>query len=89
MKVQVLYFDREIPRIETLEFDIVKMSRNSIMCKAHGSFLNYLVSDKDVDTFFIHRNIFNSLNDKSVCQIVEKNFGAGGRSIWLATFKTM
>ena len=24
-----------------------------------------------------------------VCQIIEKDFGVGGRSIWLATFKTM
>lgn len=89
MKVQVLYFDREVPRTETLEFDIVKMARNSMICKAHGSFLNYLASDKDVEYFFIHRNVFNSLNDKSICQVIEKDFGVCGRSIWLATFKTM
>lgn len=89
MKVQVLYFDREVPHVEALEFDIVKMAKNSMMCKAHGSFLNYLVSDKEAEYFFIHRNVFNNLTDNSICQIVEKDFGAGGRSIWLATFKTM
>lgn len=89
MKVNVLYFDREVARVDTLEFDIVKLAKNSVMCKAHGSFLNYLVSDKDADTFFIHRNVFNKLSDKSICQITEKDFGVGGQSIWLATFKTM
>ena len=90
MKVTVLYFENGTPRTETLEFDIVKMTKNSVMCKAQGSFLNYLVSDKDAETFFIHRNVFNSLTNNSICQIIEKDFGiVGGRSIWLATFKTM
>lgn len=89
MKVTVLYFENEVPRTETLEFDIVKMAKNSVICKAQGSFLSYLVSDKDAEYFFIHRNVFNKLSDKSICQIVEKDFGVGGRGLWLATFKTM
>lgn len=89
MKVQVLYFDREVPRTETLEFEIVKLAKNSVMCKAQGSFLNYLVSDKDAEYFFIHRNVFNKLSDNSICQIIDKDFGVGGKALWLATFKTM
>jgi len=89
MKVKVLYFDREVPHVEVLEFDIFKMAKNSMMCKAHGRFSKYLVFDKEIEYFFIHRNVFNSLNDKSICQIIEKDFGAGGRGVWLATFKTM
>lgn len=88
MKVQVLYFDREVPRIETFEFEIVKMARNSLICKPHGGFLSSLV-DKDMNYFFIHRNVFNSLNNNSICQIIEKDFGARGRCLWLTTFKTM
>ena len=88
MKATVLYFENGTPRIDTLEFEIVKMTKNSVMCKTGASFLSYLV-DHPADTFFIHRNIFNSLNDKSICQIIEKDFGAGGIGIWLATFKTM
>jgi hypothetical protein len=89
MKVTVLYFENGTPRIDTLEFDILRLTKNSAICKAHGSFLNYLVSDKDAETFFIHRNVFNSLTNNSICQVVEKDFGVGGKSIWLATFKTM
>lgn len=88
MKVQVLYFDREVPRIDTLEFEIVKMAQNSVMCKTESSLLSYL-ADHPAEYFFIHRNVFNSLTDKSICQVIEKDFGVGGRSIWLSTFKTM
>lgn len=88
MKVTVLYFEKEVPRIDTLEFEIVKMAKNSVMCKTESSLLSYL-ADHPADTFFIHRNVFNSLNDKSICQVIEKDFGVCGRSIWLSTFKTM
>lgn len=88
MKVTVLYFEKELPRIDTLEFEIVKMAKNSVMCKTESSLLSYL-ADHPADTFFIHRNVFNSLNNNSICQIIEKNFGVCGRSIWLSTFKTM
>lgn len=88
MKVKVLYFDSEVPRTETLEFEIVKMAQNSVMCKTESSLLSYLV-DHQAEGFFIHRNVFNSLTDKSICQVIEKDFGVGGRSIWLSTFKTM
>lgn len=88
MKVTVLYFEKEVPRTETLEFDIVKMAKNSVICKTESSLLSYL-ADHPADTFFIHRNVFNSLTNNSICQIVEKDFGVGGRSIWLSTFKTM
>lgn len=88
MKVTVLYFEKEVPRIDTLEFEIVKMTKNSVMCKTESSLLSYL-ADHPADTFFIHRNVFNSLNDKSICQVIEKDFGVCGRSIWLSTFKTM
>lgn len=88
MKVTVLYFEKELPRIDTLEFEIVKMAKNSVMCKTESSLLSYL-ADHPADTFFIHRNVFNSLNNNSICQIIEKDFGVGGRSIWLSTFKTM
>lgn len=88
MKVIVLYFEKELPRIDTLEFEIVKMAKNSVMCKTESSLLSYL-ADHPADTFFIHRNVFNSLNNNSICQIIEKDFGVCGRSIWLSTFKTM
>ena len=88
MKVTVLYFEKELPRTETLEFDIVKMAKNSVMCKTESSLLSYL-ADHPADTFFIHRNVFNSLTNNSICQVIEKDFGVGGRSIWLSTFKTM
>lgn len=88
MKVTVLYFEKELPRIDTLEFEIVKMVKNSVMCKTESSLLSYL-ADHPADTFFIHRNVFNSLNNNSICQIIEKDFGVCGRSIWLSTFKTM
>lgn len=88
MKVTVLYFEKELPRIDTLEFEIVKMAKNSVMCKTESSLLSYL-ADHPADTFFIHRNVFNSLNNNSICQIIEKDFGVCGRSIWLSTFKTM
>lgn len=88
MKVTVLYFENELPRIDTLEFEIVKMAKNSVMCKTESSLLSYL-ADHPADTFFIHRNVFNSLNNNSICQIIEKDFGVCGRSIWLSTFKTM
>lgn len=88
MKVTVLYFEKELPRIDTLEFEIVKMAKNSVMCKTESSLLSYL-ADHPADTFFIHRNVFNSLNNNSICQVIEKDFGVCGRSIWLSTFKTM
>lgn len=88
MRATVFYVENGIPRIDTLEFEIVKMTKNSVMCKTESSLLSYLVSHPE-DTFFIHRNVFNKLSDKSICQIIEKDFGVGGRSIWLATFKTM
>ena len=88
MKVTVLYFDNGVPRIDTLEFEIVKMAKNSVMCKTESSLLSYLV-DHPAEYFFIHRNVFNRLNDKSICQIIEKDFGARGIGIWLATFKSM
>lgn len=88
MKVTVLYFENEVPRTETLEFDIVKMAKNSVMCKTESSLLSYL-ADHPADTFFIHRNVFNSLTNNSICQVIEKDFGVCGRSIWLSTFKTM
>lgn len=89
MKVTVLYFENKAPLVDTLEFEVVKLAKNSVMCKAHGSFLNYLVSDKDAEYFFIHRNVFNKLSDNSICQIIDKDFGVGGKALWLATFKTM
>ena len=88
MKVTVLYFEKELPRIDTLEFEIVKMAKNSVICKTESSLLSYL-ADHPADTFFIHRNVFNSLTNNSICQIIEKDFGVCGRSIWLSTFKTM
>lgn len=88
MKVTVLYFENEVPRIDTLEFEIVKMAKNSVICKTESSLLSYL-ADHPADTFFIHRNVFNSLTNNSICQVIEKDFGVGGRSIWLSTFKTM
>ena len=88
MKVTVLYFENEVPRINTLEFEIVKMAKNSVICKTESSLLSYL-ADHPADTFFIHRNVFNSLTNNSICQVIEKDFGVGGRSIWLSTFKTM
>lgn len=88
MKVTVLYFEKEVPRIDTLEFEIVKMAKNSVICRTESSLLSYL-ADHPAEYFFIHRNVFNSLTDKSICQIIEKDFGVGGRSIWLSTFKTM
>lgn len=88
MKVTVLYFEKELPRIDTLEFEIVKMAKNSVICKTESSLLSYL-ADHPADTFFIHRNVFNSLTNNSICQVIEKDFGVGGRSIWLSTFKTM
>lgn len=88
MKVTVLYFENEVPRTETLEFEIVKMAKNSVICKTESSLLSYL-ADHPADTFFIHRNVFNSLTNNSICQVIEKDFGVCGRSIWLSTFKTM
>ena len=88
MKVTVLYFENEVPRIDTLEFEIVKMAKNSVICRTESSLLSYL-ADHPADTFFIHRNVFNSLTNNSICQVIEKDFGVGGRSIWLSTFKTM
>ena len=88
MKVTVLYFENEVPRIDTLEFEIVKIAKNSVICKTESSLLSYL-ADHPADTFFIHRNVFNSLTNNSICQVIEKDFGVGGRSIWLSTFKTM
>ena len=87
MKVTVLYFEKELPRIDTLEFEIVKMAKNSVICRTESSLLSYL-ADHPADTFFIHRNVFNSLTNNSICQVIEKDFGVGGKSIWLSTFKT-
>jgi hypothetical protein len=64
------------------------MAKNSVICRTESSLLSYL-ADHPAEYFSIHRNVFNSLNDKSICQVIEKDFGVGGRSIWLSTFKTM
>lgn len=70
-----------VVRVDTIsDFAIRKMAKNSLL----------LQNKQTGETCFIHRNVFNVVNDNPELPLfrVEKNFN-GHTSVWLATPMTI
>jgi hypothetical protein len=86
MKVKVI--NVRLMRIEEVEFEIQRMAKNSVLCKDLKGNVEFIV-EHHTDEFYIHRNVFNKLNEPQSLFTLVLRETCGIKTVWLARTSTM